>query len=141
MQDRSSRRMGRSVLALLAGFVLVVVLSIVTDAALHAAGVYPALGQPMSARLLLLATVYRTLYGIAGSYTTARLAPHYPMEHALLGGMIGFLLSIGGAVATWNRPDVFGAHWYPIALIVLALPTAWLGGAIRGMQIRKQVAA
>jgi hypothetical protein len=41
----------------LAGFVAVVVLSLATDWALHAAGVFPALGQKMSDALFVLATV------------------------------------------------------------------------------------
>lgn len=50
------------------------ILSLGTDMALHAAGIFPALGQPMSDALFLLATAYRTAYGVAGSYITARLA-------------------------------------------------------------------
>lgn len=136
INDPQPRRIGRSILALLAGFVFVVVLSIITDVALHATGTYPALGQPISSGLLLLATTYRTFYGVAGSYITAKLAPHHPMQHALLGGLIGFLLSTAGAIGTWNRPDTVGAHWYPIALIVLAIPAAWLGGKLCLAQLR-----
>ncbi len=40
-----------------------------------------------------------------------------------------------GAVATRNAGPAFGPHWYPIALIVTALPTAWLGGKLRVMQL------
>lgn len=138
IETNPARRIGRSLLALFAGFVVVVALSIVTDFTLHKVGLYPAQGQPMSSGLLLLATIYRTVYGVAGSYVTARLAPHHPMGHALLGGAIGLILSVIGAVTTWNRPDTFGAHWYPIALIVLALPQSWLGGKIRTMQIEEQ---
>ena len=38
-------RIGRSILALLVGIVLVVVLSLATDVVLHALGVFPPLGQ------------------------------------------------------------------------------------------------
>jgi len=131
-----ARHIGRSFLALFAGFVLVVVLSILTDVILHAAGVYPPLGQPAPDSLLVLATIYRTVFGIAGSYLTARLAPYAPMGHALVGGAIGLVLSIAGAVATWAHPEKFGAHWYPVALVILALPTAWIGGKIRVGQLR-----
>ena len=65
------------------------VLSLGTDLALRAAGVFPPLGQEMSDALFVLATVYRTLYGVVGSYVTARLAPDRPMGHALVGGLIG----------------------------------------------------
>ena len=136
----TSRHMWRSFLALFAGFVLVVVLSILTDAILHATGVYPPLGQPASDGLLAMATVYRTIYGIAGSYLTARLAPYAPMGHAILGGAIGFVLSLAGAIATWAHPEKFGAHWYPVALVLLALPTAWAGGKIRTAQLHNVAA-
>jgi hypothetical protein len=85
---------------------------------------------------LLLATAYRVVYGIAASYITARLAPNRPMLHALVGGVLGFIVSIVGAVATWNGGPAFGPHWYPIALIVTALPCAWVGGKLRVMQLR-----
>ena len=122
----------RSIGALVAGFVVVVILSLGTDIVLHATGVFPPWGQAMSAALFLLATVYRTVYGIAGSYVTARLAPDRPMGHALVGGCIGLVLSTVGAVATWSRGPEFGPHWYPLALIVLAMPCAWLGGKLGG---------
>jgi hypothetical protein len=44
-----------------------VVLSLGTDAALHAAGAYPALGKRMSDSLFVVATVYRMMFGILGS--------------------------------------------------------------------------
>lgn len=103
---------------------------------LHAAGIFPALGQPMSDRLLLLATAYRTVYNIAGSYIAARLAPDRPMAHALWLGVVGLALCIVGAVVTWNKGPAFGPHWYPVALIVLAIPCAWAGGRLFGAQPR-----
>ena len=44
--------------------------------------------------------------------------------------------STAGAVVTWNKGPVFGPHWYPVALVVLAIPTAWAGGKIRLAQLR-----
>jgi drug/metabolite transporter (DMT)-like permease len=124
------RRIWRSLGALFAGFVLVVVLSLGTDVALHATRVFPPWGQPMADGLFLLATAYRTVYAIAGSYLTARLAPSRPMGHALLGGLIGLVLSTAGAVATWDRGPELGPHWYPLALVATALPCAWVGGRL-----------
>jgi hypothetical protein len=127
----SPKRIGRSILAVVLGFVVVVVLSIGTDEALRAAGIFPALGHSMSNPLFLLATIYRTVFGVLGGYITARLAPYKPMKHALVGGGIGFVLSIAGAAMAWNRPE-FGPHWYPLALVVTALPSAWLGAKLAG---------
>ena len=131
-----SRRLGRSILALFAGFVAAAGLSLGTDLGLHAVGLWPSLGQPMSGQLLLFATVYRTIYGILSAYIIARLAPYRPFEHALIGGAIGTVVSIAGAVATWNQG--LGPHWYPVALIFVALPSAWLGGRLRLTQLGRQ---
>jgi hypothetical protein len=120
----------RSIGALFGGFVTVVVLSIGTDVALHATGVFPPEGEPMSDGLFLLAAVYRTAYAVLGSIVTARLAPFNPMAHAMVGGMIGLALSTAGGIATWNRGPEFGPHWYPLALVATALPTAWIGGRL-----------
>ena len=132
-ETQSPRRIARSIGAVLAGMLAVVILSLGTDLALHAAGIFPALGDRMSDNLLVLATVYRTIYAVLGGYITARLAPNRPMQHALLNGLIGVALSTLGAVVTWNR--ALGPHWYPLALVVTALPTAWLGGKLRLMQL------
>lgn len=134
-ENQPQRNISRSVLALLAGFVAVVILSVGTDFALHATGVFLSLGERMQDSFFALATVYRTVYGIIGSYLTARLAPNRPMGHAMVGGFIGLALSLVGAIVTWNRGPEFGPHWYPIALVVLALPTAWLGGFLRTRQL------
>ena len=123
------------------GFLVVVILSLGTDIALHKSGVFPPLGQPMSDTLFLLATVYRTIYAVAGCYITARLAPNRPMGHALTGGAVGLVLSIVGAVTAWNKGPAFGPHWYPLALVVTAMPCAWLGGKLHVMQAAKQPAA
>ena len=122
------RRLGQSVWAIVAGFLFVVILSVVTDVLFYKLGVFPPLGEHVPDKPLLLATAYRAVFGIIGSYITARLAPHSPMRHALIGGCIGIVLGSVGAAATWNRN--LGGHWYSIALIVLALPQSWLGAKL-----------
>ncbi len=118
-------RLWRSTGALLLGFFAVVVLSLGTDQVLHVLNVYPPWGQPMADALFLLATAYRIVYGVAGSYIAARLAPDRPMHHALALGAVGVALSIVGTVATWNAGPEFGPKWYPLALVVLAMPQCW----------------
>jgi hypothetical protein len=130
------RRALRSLGAVFAGFLVVVALSLGTDMTLHATGVFPPWGTPMSDALFLLATAYRTLYAVVGSYVTARLAPNRPMKHALAGGVVGLVLSIVGAVATWDRGPDFGPHWYPLALVATAMPCAWAGGRLFTMRFR-----
>ena len=124
------KRTGRSVWAIVAGFLVVAVLSTAMDAVMHATGIFPPMGEPMSDSRFLLATAYRVALAILGCYVTARLAPARPMKHALIGGTIGLVLATIGAVATWNAGPAFGPHWYPLALVVTALPCAWLGGRL-----------
>jgi hypothetical protein len=125
--DRPYRVLGR-IGAVTAGAVVGIILSTGTDAALVASGVFPPLDQPakFTSSLLLLATVYRSIYGIGGAYLTAWLAPDHPMGHALVLGAMGLVASIAGAVTGWN----YGPNWYPTALVVLAIPCAWAGGRL-----------
>ena len=121
-----SGRILRSIGAVLAGLLAIFILSIGTDVALHATGVFPPLGQRMSNALFLLATAYRIVYGVAGCYVTARLAPDRPMQHALALGAVGVVFSTAGAVAMWDA----GPGWYSLAVIAIAMPCAWAGGRL-----------
>lgn len=116
--------------AVFAGLIVIIALSLGTDTLMHATGIYPPWFQPMSTPLWILATAYRIVYGIAGGYLTARLAPNRPMGHALVLGIIGVVLSIAGAASTWNEGPEFGPQWYPILLVLIALPCSWLGGKL-----------
>ena len=122
----------QSALAVLAGLVSVIVLSSAADAALSAAGVLPPLNEPgaYATAHWLLAALYRSAIVVAGCWLTARLAPSRPMRHALILGAIGFVLALVGLVAT-TQIEGMGPLWYPAALVVSALPCAWLGGRLR----------
>ena len=128
LETPPQQRLGRSVGAVFAGLVLIVVLSTAIDAVLHGTGVYPPPGQPMSTGLWLLATAYRLVISVFGCYLTARLAPGRPMGHALTLGGIGVLISLAGTIYAWDKGPGFGPRWYPVGLVVTALPMAWLGG-------------
>ncbi|HWC19432.1 MAG TPA: hypothetical protein VG498_20635 [Terriglobales bacterium] len=136
MSEQQPSQVLRSIGAVVAGIVVGLILTIATDIVLFKAGVFPPIGQPASSSSLLLATIYRTVYGVLGSYVIARLAPSAPMKHALVSGAIGVVVSTVGAVVTWNKAT-FGPHWYPVTLIVLSMPSAWAGAKIREAQITK----
>jgi hypothetical protein len=133
---QTPRRVGRSIAAILAGVAAIIILSLATDAVLHGTGIFPPMGQPMSDGLFVLATFYRLIYGVLGGYIAARLAPYRSMMHAVVLGIIGLVLSTAGAIATWDRGPAFGPKWYPLALVVTAIPCAWLGGKIFNPQKR-----
>src|ERR1051326_5162230 len=79
-------------------------------------------------QLNFLALSYRIVYTIMGSYIAARSAPRNPMRHAMILGAIGFVLSIPGVIIATQAN--LGPMWYPIALVITALPCAWLGGLL-----------
>ncbi len=120
------RRLLRSTAAVLLGFIVIVSLSVGTDQALHMLNVYPPLGLPLSDALLLVALAYRIVYGVAGCYIAAWLAPDRPMQHALALGVLGLFLSTAGTVAMWG----VGPAWYSLAVIAIAIPCAWAGGVL-----------
>ena len=124
------RNTARSVGAIVAGVVVGLVLTLSSDAVLHAAGVFPPYGQIASNGALAVATAYRFVFSVLGSYIGARLAPNRPMWHAMFLGWLNLAVSAIGAIVTWNRTAEFGPHWYPLSLVILALPAAWIGGRI-----------
>ncbi len=48
---------------------------------------------------------------------------------ALILGGIGLVLSLAGAIVAITAADL-GPDWFPIALVLSALPCAWLGGLL-----------
>jgi hypothetical protein len=119
------RRIG----AVFAGLVVIFILSTAADVILHAAGFYPPWAEPMNSLHALAATAYRIVFSIFGCYVAARLAPDHPMRHALALGFVGVLVSLAGALATWDAG--LGPQWYALALVAVALPCAWVGGRLR----------
>ena len=118
--------LGKSIWAVVAGVLFIVVVTTLVDILLHAVSIYPPQGVPLTDGLALLATAYRFVISVAGAWITAKLAPHGPMKHAMVLGVVGTCLGLVGVFATWNLG--LGPRWYPISLAVLAIPQCWLGG-------------
>ena len=116
--------------AILAGIVFIVVTHTATDFVLEKLGIFTPPNQKFDTTwMVVTATIYRSIYTIAGGYITAALAPDPPMRYVWILGLIGLVVSTLAAIAT--IPMRLGPAWYPIALAVLALPCVWLGGKLR----------
>ena len=127
--NTQARSVGRSMAAVVAGFLVVVVFSLGTDQVLHMLNVYPPWGQPMwEVGDNLLALGYRSVYTILGGYVTARLAPSNPMRHVLILAAIGLVVGVVAAIGT--IPMKLGPAWYPIALALTGPVFTWLGGKL-----------
>lgn len=120
----------KSIAAVFAGFIAVVILSTLTDYILESLGVFPPLNEPQSytSFMLLCALIYRSIFTVTGGYITAKLAPDRPMRHAIILGFMGIVAGTIGVFVAWNLSP---QHWYPIALVVTALPCTWLGGKLK----------
>ena len=117
----------RSILAVVAGIVAVVVLSEGTDYVAGKLGLLSFNGPDLTVPFAI-ATVYRSIAAVVGGLVTAKLAPNAPIMHAIILGAIGTALALAGVLTHLSAPNL----WYPIALVVTALPCSWLGGKLTG---------
>jgi hypothetical protein len=116
--------------AILAGIVFIVVTHTGTDFVLEKLGIFTPPDQGFHTTwMVVTATIYRSIYTVAGGYVTATLAPNRPMRHVIILGIIGTVAGILAAIVT--IPMRIAPAWYPIALAVLALPCTWLGGKLK----------
>jgi len=118
----------KSIGAVVTGFLVVGILHTLTDFILEKTGIFPPPGQAaaLETKYLAVAAVYRNIYNVFGGWITARLAPNRPVGHAIVLGALGSVANIVGGIVMWQ----IGAHWYPLILAVLALPSCWLGGKL-----------
>jgi hypothetical protein len=93
------------------------VVTTATDLVLYAAGVFPSPGRDAHGPFGLSAA-HQAVYGVGGSYLTARLAPDRPLQHALALGCLGVALSTAGAIAMWDAAP----PWFSLTAIAMALP-------------------
>ncbi len=125
----------KSIWAVAAGVLFVIVVTTIIDIALHMLDVFPPMGMPLDDRLSLIALSYRIPITIAGAYLTATLAPANPMKHAIILGVVGTVLGGLGILATLGKG--LGPAWYPISLAVLAIPQCWAGGQLYSRRARQ----
>lgn len=115
----------RHIVPVLAGAIVIAMLTVVTDNWLAARGLLPVGAQPTAVAMLLV-TAYRGLFAIIGCHMAARLAPSGQprIRYALaLGGLLMVLNVVG---ATTNR-GLFPT-WYALLNVALPLPWAIIGG-------------
>lgn len=125
----------RSVSAVLAGFVMIAVLSIGADALMRqmVPTAFGPAGQMESPPLLVFTLLYVGIIAVSGCYLTARLAPDRPMLHALVLGGLGLLVNIGGMIALWETAPA----WYHVTAVALVMPYAWAGGRLREVELTR----
>ena len=119
----------KSIGAVLAGMIFIVATHTITDKILESTGIFPPPEQGLHVTwMLVTALVYRVLFQVAGSFITALLAPSRPFLHGMIIGVIGLILGSVAAVVT--IPMNLSPAWYPIALALSSIPSAWLGATM-----------
>jgi hypothetical protein len=113
----------KSIWAIFAGFIIVAILSVVTDMIFSLFDIFPI----MTNFSLFVAFIYRSIYTIVGGYVTASLAPNKPMRHVIILGYIGTFFAIVGVIVGWK----LSAHWYPVLLALTSFLFIHMGGRIR----------
>jgi hypothetical protein len=126
--------MARSILAVVTGFLLIGFLSFGMTAVLKivAPETFGA-ARLESVPALLLVTFYVMVFAVAGCYLAALMAPHSPMKHALVLGVLGLIFNVVGIAARWEAAPA----WFNILSLLLVMPYAWMGGRLREMQLRQ----
>lgn len=117
----------KSIGGIFAGLLFIFVSSHLTDFVLEKSGIMKQPFHENSTLFIVFVTLYRLVFSIAGCYIAAILAPDRPMRHAMILGVIGVVLSTLGLIAMWEVPP----RWYPVSLLIFALPCAWLGGKLK----------
>jgi hypothetical protein len=127
--------MKRSIGAVLAGLISIVILSGVISAILTQTDVFPKGKLPLHGSLSVVMSilVYQVIIYAVGCFATVKLAPQDPMQHVLVLGGLGTILNLasGLGLATKNGVVFF---WFYLSLAVLSLLTAWVSGKLYGMK-------
>ena len=117
----------KSIGAILAGFVLGAILSLGTDLLMDKMGIMSMDNFNQTPFLIIcLVIVYRFIFNVIGCYLAAKLAPNKPMKHVIIMGVIGTVLCLLASFEMWNNAIPF----YNIAIILISLLSAWLGGKL-----------
>ncbi len=124
--------MVKNIGAVLAGFVIIVALSVITDMVVEKVGILPPANQPDMYMWwhLLIALLYRSAYAVSGGYVTAKLSPQKPMRNVISLAVLGTVIGTLGTVSNWEMAVQSGV-WYPIVLLVTSPFLVWYGGKLR----------
>jgi hypothetical protein len=119
--------MGRMILAILTGYVLIGVLVTITDKIF--ASVVPGFGAmatpPRFYFLVTLGTDF--VFSIVGGYVCSWIARERSSEAAWCLIALGETIGVGSQFLTWKRVP----HWFGIGLLVLYPLAIWIGSRLR----------
>jgi len=120
----------KSVLAVVAGFVFTLVVTLALDVLMTKFGMFTKHAVNVTTGAWLIAVAYRFVVGTGGAWITAKFAPRRPLFHALIGGAIGTALGLVGLVMAMIKGPEMGPLWYAVAVLITILPGSYIGGIL-----------
>ncbi len=123
----------RSLLSVLAGFVVMAVLvSLATVVAvktmLHVSDLRTAMNERPTPAYLAVNVIYSALFAAVGGYVTASIAGRAPLLHAAALAALMFVMSL---VSFCKSAGTSQPPWYGVTLMLLAPTAALLGGYMK----------
>jgi len=127
----------RSVLAILAGFFTVPIVSFTCDYAFHE--LHPGYGPHayIGGGVALIVLIYGTLSVLLGGYVTGMIAHKSQMLHGVILGCLGLLIAIPVNIKIWGEAPA----WYHIIGLLLVVPVSAYGAHVAGQRRAKRVSA
>ena len=124
---------GRTVMAVALGYVVMLVAQIGGDTALTAVApeLIPQPDVPTDPLYFIFRLTVGFFFIAAGGYIAALLAGRFEMAHALTVGALSITASILEAIYYAGEQPL----WYSIALMFLSIPSALVGGYFRARQV------
>ena len=125
-----SKSIFKSIGVILLAFVVIALLSTLTDFLLESIGVLPNPQKGLFVKwAILLVLFYRGVFTIFGGFIVAKLAPNKPMLHAIIPGIIGTLITVI-AVSSPSFSEK-APLWFGFTLAAITIPCIWLGVSIK----------
>lgn len=120
----------KSIGVILLAFVVIALLSMLTDFLLESIGVLP---NPQKGLFetwaILLVLFYRGVYTILAGFIVGKLSPVKPFLHAVILGIVGTIITI---LATSSPSFADKAPlWFGYTLAAITIPCLWLGVKIQ----------
>jgi hypothetical protein len=126
----------RSILAIVAGCVVLIATGLLTDTILFK--LFPAMIDAQehvtSTTVAFLMLSYSIAYCVFAAYVAASIARRREVAHALALGVVLVLLLIYPTIRFWDTTPV----WYHVALFVLTIPACVAGGRWRALRHSRQ---
>jgi hypothetical protein len=123
--------------AVIAGFVLTLILTRGMDILLESIGVFPTVEEQQKYGFNILwmnivAIVYRIALTILGGYLTVKLSASRPMRNVNMLGIVGTIVAIIGNIVVSQITEMANVLpvWFSVALVLIVYPSVWIGGKL-----------